>query len=533
MSNTQHNLSTFFEVSLDKLCILNMDLEFVRVNESWTKVLGYPIKELEGSPLLPFIHPDDISPTQGHMERMRDEEEVLGFINRYRHKDGHYRHLEWRARRVGDLVYGVARDVTERLTAEAELKAAKAAAESASQAKSDFLANMSHEIRTPLNGVIGVVSALRQTALSPQQMEMLDLVQRSASTLERLVSDILDVSKIEAGRLDIEEGLFDLRAEMDSVIRINALRAQEKSLGFHVRFGERARGAFRGDATRIKQVVGNLLSNAIKFTTVGDVSIDVQIEDGVSDDQPSVMVCEMQDTGVGFGPEFAAALFGRFNQADSTITRRFGGTGLGLSICRALLEQMGGAITASSTLGQGSLFRVTLPLMRSQSGADDQSVEPSGLSEGNFIDLASQPHQAPLRVLLAEDHPINQQVIQLILNPHGAQITVVEDGAKALAAFKDDLFDVVLMDMQMPVMDGLAATRAIRHLEAQSATRLRTPIVMLSANAMSQHREDARLAGADLHVAKPVTAASLLAGIHQALEMADDPDETDDLALSS
>ena len=205
------DLANFFEVSLDLLCIRDMSLKFTRVNRTWETVLGYSMKELEGVEMLPLIHPDDVEATQGHMRRMERETEVLGFINRYRHRDGHYRHLEWRARRVGDKVFGAARDVTERLAAEAEIAAAKLAAEAANRAKTDFLANMSHEIRTPLNGVIGVVAALAETELTPAQREMVDLIQSSGVTLERLVSDFLDVSKIEAGHVQIEERAFDLR----------------------------------------------------------------------------------------------------------------------------------------------------------------------------------------------------------------------------------------------------------------------------------------------------------------------------------
>ena len=509
MRGTTEDLTTFFEVSLDMLCIRGMDRRFVRVNQSWQDVLGYAKAELEGQPMLNFVHPDDISDSHGHMERMQDEDEVRGFINRYRHRDGHYRHLEWRARRVGDLVFGVARDVTDRLRHEAEIEDAKLAAEAANQAKSDFLANMSHEIRTPLNGVIGVVEALAQTELTAAQGEMVKLIQSSGVTLERLVSDILDVSKIEAGRLELENGLFDLRGELHGLLDMNQLRAQEKGLAFRVRYDELARGEFEGDATRIKQVLGNLISNALKFTQQGSVEVDIETTPA------GPLRFAVRDTGVGFSPEFGRALFTRFSQADSTITRRFGGTGLGLSICKSLVEMMGGEISAHSCPGQGSCFSFTLPLRRSRALADyDLDCTARATTAAQPCELG-RDGEAPLRVLLAEDHPINQRVIHLILAPHGVEVTTVENGADAIEAFRGGAFDLVLMDMQMPVMDGLAATRAIRKCETGRATR--TPIIMLSANAMSQHRQEALSAGADLHVAKPVTAASLIAGIGQVL----------------
>jgi len=252
---TARDLTTFFDVSLDMLCIRDRNLRFVKVNRAWESVLGYSVEELEGASMLPLVHPDDVGATQGHMEKIQAVDQVSGFVNRYRHRDGSYRHLEWRAQRVGDLVFGVARDVTERLAFEAEMNAAKQAAEAANDAKSDFLANMSHEIRTPLNGVIGVIDALGRTELAPAQREMVGLVESSARTLERLVSDILDVSKIEAGRLEIEHRVFDLGKECESLVELHQVRAQEKSLSFHAEFGPKARGEFHGDSTRIKQIL--------------------------------------------------------------------------------------------------------------------------------------------------------------------------------------------------------------------------------------------------------------------------------------
>jgi PAS domain S-box-containing protein len=518
-NETARNLTTFFDVSLDMLCIRDKDFRFVKVNQAWETVLGYSIDELEGAPMLPLVHPDDTADTNGHMQRLLVDAEVWGFVNRYRHKDGGYRHLEWRARRVGDMVFGVARDVTERLALEAEMSAAKQAAEAANQAKSDFLANMSHEIRTPLNGVIGVVDALQQTELTPAQRDMVGLIQRSGVTLERLVSDILDVSKIEAGRLEIEHRVFDLRGELASLIDVHQLRAQEKNLAFKAGYGERARGEFHGDSTRIKQVVGNLLSNALKFTAEGEVRLTIDVED--SSDAPGRLTVEVADTGVGFDADAGRDIFQRFSQADTTITRRFGGSGLGLSICRSLVEMMGGEISAQSVAGRGSQFRVSIPLDRHESLEAYDAAAGGALSEAA---LASAPLSADgagaLRILLAEDHPTNQKVVELILAPYGAEITIVENGALAVEAMRTGTFDLVLMDMQMPVMDGLAATRAIRQGESRQPCGARTPIVMLSANAMSQHRTDSLAAGADLHLAKPVTAAILVDGVNRALDLA-------------
>ena len=498
------DLDTFFDVSLDLLVVRDLDGLVIKASASWFTVLGYHPHEIEGRRLLDLLNPEDLPGTLDsvvEVENRQPGDPVIGHVNRYRHRDGHDVTLEWRAHRFGDRIYGVARDVTEKVAAERALIEAKTAAEAANRAKSDFLANMSHEIRTPLNGVIGIVDALSRTGLTPEQAVMVDLIRGSGVTLERLVSDILDVSKIEAGQLDLESRAFDLDEALEPVCVMKA-RAEDKGLTFTLNRAPEAQGAFIGDSTRIRQVLGNLLSNAIKFTPEGGITVDIAVEAMVGTPRLAIIIT---DTGIGFDAGHAARLFERFNQADGTITRRFGGTGLGLSICRSLVEMMGGEIRARSTPGQGSCFHFTVPLQRS----------------GTSLDTGAAPlpmMARALRVLLAEDHPTNQRVVQLILQGQGVEVLIVEDGAAALAAFQADDFDLVLMDMQMPVMDGLTATRAIRAAEAATPQRPRIPIVMLSANAMAEHRAEGALAGADGHIAKPITASSLLAGMQAALD---------------
>ena len=498
-------ITSFFDVSLDLLVVRDLEGLVMKASRSWHTVLGHQPHEMEGQPLLRLVHPEDMPGTRGsvdEVERRKAGDPVLGFINRYRHADGHYRLMEWRAQRMGDRIYGVARDVTDRVAAEQELKDAKAAAEAASVAKSDFLANMSHEIRTPLNGVIGIVDALSRTTLSPEQREMVDLIQSSGLTLERLVSDILDVSKIEAGHVTLEVRPFDLDDALVAPIDVMRAKAEDKGLSFRIERDAAARGLFVGDSTRIRQIVTNLLSNAVKFTARGGATVRIHM----TETSPAMMTLEVQDTGVGFPSDHAARLFDRFSQADGSITRRFGGTGLGLSICRSLVEMMGGEISATSTPNVGSRFTVRLPLER----AATPTAVVGGVTPTSPAGASSSDRR--LRVLLAEDHPVNQRVVQLILADHDVDLVTVDDGAQAVAAFSGGGFDLVLMDMQMPLMDGLTATRAIRALEAeQGATP--TPIIMLSANAMPEHQADALTAGANLHVPKPITAASLLAGM--------------------
>ncbi|MGO4409530.1 MULTISPECIES: ATP-binding protein [unclassified Brevundimonas] len=495
------DLATFFDVSLDLLVIRDLEGFIVRASASWFPALGYRPEDLVGLAILTLVHPDDLPGTHDsvvEVETRGPGAPVLGHINRYRHRDGHYVTLEWRAQRFGDRIYAVARDVTAKIAAEQALIEAKAAAEAANRAKSDFLANMSHEIRTPLNGVIGIVDALSRTPLSPDQAEMVALIATSGITLERLVSDMLDVSRIEAGKLELELRPFDLDEALGAPLDTMRMRAEVKGLAFHVERAPHARGAFIGDSVRVGQILGNLLSNAVKFTAEGSVSVRFALSE--DDGAPTLLSFEIEDTGVGFDADHAAQLFQRFSQADSSITRRFGGTGLGLSICRSLVEMMGGRIEGASTPGVGSRFRVELPLPRAHG------------FEQSDIAVAPRPSR-PLRVLLAEDHPINQRLVQLILADHTSELVIVDDGAQAVVAFETRPFDVVLMDMQMPGMDGLTATRAIRALEAARPAAQRTPILMLSANAMAEHRDAARAAGADLHLAKPVTARDLLTAL--------------------
>jgi len=498
------NLKSFFDVSLDMLCIASLDGQFVELSRCWEDTLGYSLEELKGRPFLPLVHPDDVDATREAMRSLGRDDEVLGFVNRYRRRDGAYRTFEWRTRRSGDLTFAVARDVTDRQQMEAEMAAARAAAEAANQAKSDFLANVSHEIRTPLNGVIGVTTALSGTALTPDQKDMVDLIQTSGESLERLVSDILDVTSIEAGRLVLQSRAFDLNHALRGPLEMHRLRAEAQGLRFEARFGPGAEGTFQGDDIRIRQVLDNLLSNAIKFTRQGRVAVGIELLEA---DGLTRLAIKVSDTGIGFDVATSSRLFERFNQGDASVTRAFGGTGLGLSISRAIVDLMGGTLTADSTPGQGSQFRAVVPLARSLELGQ-------GPVEG---DLALFVGEAALRVLLAEDHPTNQKVVDLILTPYEANLKIVENGALAVEAFRAGSFDVVLMDIQMPVMDGLTAIQAIRDIEAGRADRRRTPIVALSANAMAHHREEAVAAGADLHVAKPVTAAALLAGIHKVL----------------
>ncbi|OYU75355.1 MAG: hypothetical protein CFE32_14610 [Alphaproteobacteria bacterium PA3] len=389
-------------------------------------------------------------------------------------------------------------------------------ADFANRAKTDFLANMSHELRTPLNGVVGIANTLATTQLDTHQKEMVNLIDASGRTLARLLSDILDFSKIEAGKVEIERAPFDLRAELDASALLLQTYAADKKLQFDVTYGEHARGWFYGDATRIKQIVANLVSNAVKFTDHGEVHVFINWSEA-----SEILEIKVVDTGIGFDKETGRRLFQRFIQADTSITRRFGGTGLGLAICRGLIEAMGGGMNWESEPGEGSTFIVRIPLEHEEAPSLTAPAE-------TVLDPAAPDQDAPLRILAAEDHPTNQKVLSLILEPLGIDLTMCDDGLAALKAYQANHFDVILMDMQMPVMDGLSATKAIRDYEL-AQNRAPTPIVMVTANAMRQHRDQAIEAGANSHLAKPFTPATLMSAIEAALAEAQTNDAEDDV----
>jgi signal transduction histidine kinase/ActR/RegA family two-component response regulator len=383
---------------------------------------------------------------------------------------------------------------------------ARRRADEAAIAKTRFLANMSHEIRTPLNGVIGLADALSRTPLQPEQSEMLDMIQGSGRALNGILSDVLDLARADAGSLRLSPEPFDAGQAISAASFLFQSTAAAKGVGFEVVFDLRHPGAVVGDPLRVRQIISNLISNAVKFTDQGKVSVHASLAPGAGDPTRGELVVSVSDTGPGFDDEVRARLFRRFEQADTSVARRFGGTGLGLSISQELAEMMGGAITCESAPGKGAVFilRVTLPL-EDMAPAAAISVETPGPAADRRLE-----------VLLAEDHPVNQRVIQAILGD-SVELTIVADGQAAVDVCRAHLFDLILMDTQMPVMDGLTAIRHIRQQEARLG-QSRTPIVSLTADAMPQQVQAALAAGADRHLAKPITSAELMATMMSALE---------------
>ena len=404
-----------------------------------------------------------------------------------------------------------------------ELVEARDAANAANVLKSQFLANMSHEIRTPLNGVLAMADVMAMDRLPAAQRGRLEVIRQSGGLLLTVINDVLDISKIEAGKLTLVEEDFDLETVAATARASYGVLAESRGLAFSVEIDESARGPWRGDPNRIRQILGNLLSNAVKFTLTGSVSARFLA------DPLGGLILTVHDTGVGVPAGKLPLLFEKFTQADSTATRRFGGTGLGLSICRELTQMMGGEIHARSREGEGSLFEVRLPLARGLADTAPVASEtsaPSAKVSGDMDDGAAEaaPDQGdgrPLRILAAEDNPTNQQVLSAVMGSLGLEVDIVGDGAAAVAAWTDGAYDMILMDIQMPVMDGIAAAREIRTQEGLTH-RPRTPIVALTANALSHQVSDYLAAGMDDHVAKPIEIAKLYETICTVMSRADE-----------
>ena len=376
-------------------------------------------------------------------------------------------------------------------------------ADLASKAKSTFLATMSHEIRTPLNGVLGMAQAMEQDALTDLQRERLDVIRKSGDMLLAILNDILDLSKIEAGKLELEQAPFDLEDLARGAHAAFTAIANKKGLSFDLTVEPGAAGVYVGDSTRVRQILYNLVSNALKFTEAGEVRVRIfGLGHGFG--------MTVSDTGVGIEPDRVAHLFQKFEQADASTTRKFGGTGLGLSICRELAHLMGGEITVGSVIGRGSDFTVSLPLDRSGE-ACAPAVSPVAASAPD-----SELGERTLRVLAAEDNPVNQMVLKTLLHQAGVHPLLVGDGQAALAAWEANDWDLILMDMQMPIMDGLDAARAIRAREAATG-RVRTPIIALTANVMSHQIATYLDAGMDQFVGKPIEVGELFAAIEAVL----------------
>jgi PAS domain S-box-containing protein len=502
-THSEEQLRQVWENSRDGMRLSDSDGRVLRVNAAYCELVGKTREELEGD-LFTAIH---AGPVQA--------DRLETYRRRVRHRDiasRMERPIElWDGRTIwmdvsssiiespqGTRVLSIFRDVTARKLDEARLNEAVLKAEAASRAKSEFLANMSHELRTPMNGVLGMTALALDGPLEGEQREYLEMAQDSAKSLLGLLNDILDLSKIEAGRLDIAAVDFSPRQVIADLLDSVGLSARQKGIPVHAHIAPVVPAIVNGDPLRLRQVLMNLIGNAIKFTERGSVTVELGCA-GVGR-EGLTLTGAVIDTGIGVPAARHRQIFDAFAQADGSTTRRFGGTGLGLAICHRLLQLMNGTISVKSQPGQGSVFRFTVEV-RPAAAPDAGPRPPAGNNE---------PRSGrPLKILLAEDNRVNQMVVVRLLERSGHAVSVAANGREAVDLFGKEDYDAVLMDVQMPEMDGLEATRLIRRAECESGARRRTPVIALTAHAMAGDEEICLNAGMDGYLSKPLDRRTL------------------------
>jgi signal transduction histidine kinase len=383
-----------------------------------------------------------------------------------------------------------------------QLVLAKDKAEMATNAKSIFLANMSHEIRTPMNGVVGMVEALKSTPLNEEQKEYLDIIDLSSENLLSVINDILDFSKVEAGQIEFENISFNLKDSIEEVIKMLTFKAGQKNLHLNYKFDKNIPEFLIGDPLRIKQVLINFINNAVKFTTEGEVSVDCQLVS--TKDNIAEIKFMVSDTGIGISDKNKVKLFKSFSQADASTTRKYGGTGLGLAISKSLSKMMNGKIGVDSEEGKGSTFWFTAKLVIT----DEEHIKSDFDAETGDIPMSG------LKVLVAEDNAINQRVARFNLEKLDIEVDIAENGEIAFELFKKNNYDIVFMDIQMPVMDGLNATRQIRKYELQTGRSSKIPIIAMTANTLKGDKEDFMDAGLTDYIGKPFKPNELISIIN-------------------
>ncbi|MCF4164756.1 PAS domain S-box protein [Zavarzinia compransoris] len=514
---SEATMRAVIETAVDGVIIIDDAGKVQIYNPACQKLFGYPASEVIGRNVrmlmpLPYREEHDgyISNYQrtGVRKIIGIGREVVG-----QRKDGSTFPMELsvgEAMADGKKVYvGIIRDLSERIEAMEAVTTAKQA-DAANRAKSEFLATMSHELRTPMNGILGMTGLLMDTPLTTEQREYAEAVQKSGETLLTLLNNILDLSKIEAGRFELYDRPFDPNEVLDGIAAVWESQANRKGLEFFVTNDLRGVSALIGDPDRLRQILVNLVSNAVKFTSSGFIALRVKREASMG--EKVVLRFEVKDSGIGIAEDVQNRLFRKFEQADADTARTYGGSGLGLAICRQLTEMMGGHIGLVSAPGRGSTFWVTLPF---------DVVEAEGYEDGARIEKAAAEKRSEntvpnsLKILVAEDHPYNQKLMLARLGAAGHSVTLANDGVEALAKATEQEFDLVLMDVRMPEMDGIQATAEIRKLPPPHGT---VPIIAVTAHAMRGDRERYLEAGMDDYVSKPVDFGALFQVVQKVLD---------------
>ena len=512
LETDRNYLKTLFEHGGSGHLIVSSDRRIVQVNRQFCEMLGYMEQELLGQSVR-MLHLDE----QHYLDwaprfiQARNGCTHLNAEHPSRRKDGSIIWCVFTGVRLtlpdGDqgVVWSVI-DISDRKQVEDELRQAMEAAEAANRAKSEFLANMSHELRTPMNGVIGMAHLLGATDLNPEQEKYLACIENSANSMITLIGDILDLSRVEAGKMVLEKVSFSLRNCIAELVASQQFEISQKNLAVQIDLDDGVPELLLGDQMRTRQILLNLLGNAIKFTQQGRITLAAK--QVARTNGRAVVLLSVSDSGIGMAPDKLERIFAPFEQADNSTTRRYGGSGLGLAICRRLVELMGGRIWAESQEGVGSSFHLELPFMVPEPPALQQPTLPNESATGQSL--------RPLAILLAEDNQISSEFIVKLLERLGHQVTAVENGQKALERVGQQQFDVVLMDIQMPVLGGDAVTRSIRQQEQQSGGHL--PIIALTAHALDDERQRLLAAGFDAHISKPVDVSLLLSTLQHVTE---------------
>ncbi|MBI1814214.1 MAG: PAS domain S-box protein [Deltaproteobacteria bacterium] len=516
LAASEARLRALVQNSSDLITIVDDDSSVRYVSPAAARILGYKPAQLIGESTAQHVHPDDRQPLRAlFTELLNHPDQARRIEYRVRHASGSWVQVESIASNLlrDPAIRGIVlntRDVTDRKHSESELRTAKESAEVANRAKSQFLATVSHEIRSPMNAVIGWAGLLLESPLQPEQQEYAQGIRRAGDALLAIINDVLDFSKIEAGKLALEITDFDLRQAIDEVVDLVLAPAQRKGLQLASLIYHDVPPLLRGDPGRLRQILVNLLGNAVKFTERGEVMLRVKLAE--TQGASTTLRFEVADTGIGIAPEARARLFEAFSQADMSTTREYGGTGLGLAISKRLTELMQGEIGVESQGGVGSTFWFTARFQTQPrlAAASTHPATPSEPAVGTAACYGVQP-----RILVAEDNALNQHITVRMLEKLGYRVDVAANGIEALRALERAAYVAVLMDCQMPELDGFEATARIRAQEQSTGQRI--PIIAVTTGALPGDRERCLAAGMDDHVPKPVTRDQLAAALQRSI----------------